>query len=189
MLEDTLIEPTQCQNEMEKNTAEKNTVKPVNHTNECITSKDTWYCYLLRNTSEQYKMCTYNGSTNDLKRRLRQHNEEIKGGAKATHGKNNSWEYYALLTGFQDHINCLSCEWRFKLPSGKPGKREARFNGPVGRILGLNQILHLEYWTSKCIINNRDCKYTLIIVEDVVKHLDKNKIPDNIEIIVVSRIL
>ena len=56
------------------------------------TTKDTWYCYLLRNTSEQFKMCTYNGSTNDLKRRLRQHNEEIKGGAKATHGKNNSWD-------------------------------------------------------------------------------------------------
>ena len=107
---------------------------------ELIHSKDTWYCYLLRNTSEQYRMCTYNGSTNDLKRRLRQHNEEIKGGAKATHGKNNSWEYYALLTGFKDHINCLSCEWRFKLPLGKPGRRESRFNGPSGRILGLNQI-------------------------------------------------
>ena len=152
------------------------------------TNKDTWYCYLLRNTSEQFKMCTYNGSTNDLKRRLRQHNEEIKGGAKATHGKNNSWEYFALLTGFKDHINCLSCEWRWKLPMGKPGRRESRFNGPIGRIHGLNQILHLDRWTSKCIVNNRDCQYKLIIVEDMYQYLDLTKIPSNIEITVVPRI-
>ena len=156
---------------------------------ELIHSKDTWYCYLLRNTSEQYRMCTYNGSTNDLKRRLRQHNEEIKGGAKATHGKNNSWEYYALLTGFKDHINCLSCEWRFKLPLGKPGRRESIFNGPSGRILGLNQILHLDKWTSKCMYNNRDCQYKLIIVEDMQHYLDRPKIPANIEIVVVLKII
>ena len=153
-----------------------------------VNKKDTWYCYLLRNTSAQYRMCTYNGSTNDLIRRLRQHNEEIKGGAKATHGKNNSWEYYALLTGFKDHINCLSCEWRFKLPLGKPGKREPRFNGPAGRILGLNQILHLDRWTSKCLINNRDCNYTLYIVEDMQHHLDRSNIPANIEIVVIPTI-
>ena len=150
--------------------------------------KETWYCYLLRNTSDQFRMCTYNGSTNDLIRRLRQHNEEIKGGAKATHGKNNSWEYFALLTGFKDHINCLSCEWRFKLPMGKPGKREARFNGPVGRILGLNQILHLDRWTSKCIVNNRDCVYKLIIVEEMHQYLDQTKIPTNMEVVIVPRI-
>ena len=153
-----------------------------------VNKKDKWFCYILRNTSQQYRMCTYNGSTNDLHRRLRQHNEEIKGGAKATHGKNNSWEYYALLSGFKDHINCLSCEWRFKLPSGKPGKREAKYNGPAGRILGLNQILHLDRWTSKCIVNNRDCQYKLILTEDVAHYLDRTKIPSNIEIAIVPKI-
>ncbi len=46
-----------------------------------------WYCYILRNKLEQFKHNTYNGSTNHPMRRLRQHNEEIKGGARATHGK------------------------------------------------------------------------------------------------------
>lgn len=46
-----------------------------------------WFCYILRNRDPRYRNMTYNGSTNDPIRRLRQHNEEISGGAKATHGK------------------------------------------------------------------------------------------------------
>ena len=83
-----------------------------------------WYCYILRNKLEQFKNNTYNGSTNNPMRRLRQHNEEIKGGARATHGKGGAWEICAMLSGFPDHINALSCEWRMKCPSGRPGKRE-----------------------------------------------------------------
>ncbi|RZD39298.1 MAG: hypothetical protein CXT73_07760 [Methanobacteriota archaeon] len=70
-----------------------------------------WYCYILRNKLLQYQNNTYNGSTNNPIRRLRQHNEEIKGGARATHGKGGQWEYCAMLSGFPDHINALSCEW------------------------------------------------------------------------------
>ena len=68
-----------------------------------------WYCYILRNKLEQFKHNTYNGSTNHPMRRLRQHNEEIKGGARATHGKGGAWEICAMLSGFPDHINALSC--------------------------------------------------------------------------------
>jgi len=144
--------------------------------------KNTWYCYILRNKLEQYRFCTYNGSTNDPFRRLRQHNEEIKGGARATHGKGGAWEIYVLFYGFRDHINTLSCEWRIKCPTGRPGKRQAPYNGVVGRVRSLNTILPLEFWTKQCTVSNRECEYTLLIAEDVAHHLDRSAIPANITV-------
>ena len=147
-----------------------------------------WYCYILRNKLEQFKHNTYNGSTNNPVRRLRQHNEEIKGGAKATHGKGGAWEICAMLSGFPDHINALSCEWRMKCPSGKPGKREKKYQGVKGRISSLNEILPLERWTGKCIIDNKDFKLKLHIVKDVVEYIDRENIPENIEVEIVDEI-
>jgi predicted GIY-YIG superfamily endonuclease len=142
-----------------------------------------WYCYILRNKLEKFKHNTYNGSTNNPMRRLRQHNEEIKGGAKATHGKGGAWEICAMLSGFPDHINALSCEWRIKCPSGRPGKRESKYQRVQGRIMSLNEILPLERWTGKCIVDNRDFKFKLHILKDVVGYLDKTNVPENIEIV------
>lgn len=147
-----------------------------------------WFCYILRNTNPKYPNLTYNGSTNNPIRRLRQHNEEIVGGAKATHGKEKSWEIYAMLSGFENHVNALSCEWRIKHPSGKPGDREPKFRGVNGRISSLNQVLPLERWTKQCTIDNSTCKFKLHIVEDVAHLLDRSMIPENIEIIVVPKI-
>ena len=48
-------------------------------------SKDNYICYILK--CDNY---TYNGCTNNFKRRIRQHNE-IKGGAKCT-SKRGPWE-------------------------------------------------------------------------------------------------
>ena len=140
------------------------------------------------NKLEQFKHNTYNGSTNNPVRRLRQHNEEIKGGAKATHGKGGAWEICAMLSGFPDHINALSCEWRMKCPSGKPGKREKKYQGVKGRISSLNEILPLERWTGKCIIDNKDFKLKLHIVNDVVEYIDRENIPENIEVEIVDEI-
>ena len=147
-----------------------------------------WYCYILRNKLEQFKHNTYNGSTNNPMRRLRQHNEEIKGGARATHGKGGAWEICAMLSGFPDHINALSCEWRMKCPSGKPGKRESKYQRVQGRISSLNEILPLDRWTGKCVVNNQDCRLKLHILQDVVKFLDLNKVPTHITVEVVDTI-
>jgi len=147
-----------------------------------------WFCYILRNTLPQYSRLTYNGSTNDPIRRLRQHNEEIVGGAKFTHGRGKSWEIYVLMTGFEDHINTLSCEWRIKHPSGKPGPRAREHSGVEGRVKSLNQILGLSKWTSKCIVDNSTCKYTLYIVRDMIIYIDLEKVPDNIQIVPVDKI-
>jgi len=147
-----------------------------------------WYCYILRNKLDQYKNCTYNGSTNNPIRRLRQHNEEICGGARATHGKGGAWEICAMLSGFHDHINCLSCEWRMKCPSGRPGKRDNKYRGTEGRIRSLNEILPLERWTGKCVIDNSTCIYKLHILDEFAHVINKNVIPKNIEIISVPTI-
>jgi predicted GIY-YIG superfamily endonuclease len=146
-----------------------------------------WYCYILRNKLPQYKNLTYNGSTNDPVRRLRQHNEEISGGARFTHGKGGAWEIYALMSGFPDHINTLSCEWRIKHPSGKPGKREKKHCGVLGRIEGLNEVLSLERWTKQCVVDNRTIKFTLYLAEDVHHLVNRELVPDNIEIVVVEK--
>ena len=147
-----------------------------------------WYCYILRNNLEQFKFNTYNGSTNNPIRRLRQHNEEIKGGARATHGKGSGWEYCAMLSGFPDYINCLSCEWRMKCPSGKVGKREKKYQGVNGRVSSLNGILPLNRWTGKCKVENKDTKFKLHILKDVVQYLDLDKVPENISVEIVEKI-
>lgn len=46
-------------------------------------AQTTWYIYMVENRYQQL----YTGITTDLLRRLRQHNGEIKGGAKALKGK------------------------------------------------------------------------------------------------------
>ena len=139
-----------------------------------------WYCYILRNRHPKYAHLTYNGSTNNPKRRLRQHNEEISGGARYTHGRGGGWEIYCLLSGFPDHRNALSCEWRIKHTLGKPGKRPPQHCGVDGRIVAMNDILKLEKWTQQCQHENRNGQFTLYLADDVVQYMDLTTLPDNI---------
>jgi len=142
---------------------------------------EKWYCYILRNKNPKYSYLTYNGSTNNPKRRLRQHNEEISGGAKYTHGRGGGWEIYCLLTGFPDHKNALSCEWRIKHTLGKPRmKRPKEHCGPNGRIVAMNDILKLEKWTQQCTCLNSDGKFTLYMSNDVMSLIDINTLPSHV---------
>ena len=141
---------------------------------------EKWYCYILRNRNSEYAHLTYNGSTNNPKRRLRQHNEEISGGARYTHGRGGGWEIYALLTGFPDHKNTLSCEWRIKHTNGKPGKRPPEHCGVRGRVVALNHILKLDKWTKQCIYDNHELQLTLYLAEDVVSCVDIANLPTNV---------
>jgi predicted GIY-YIG superfamily endonuclease len=144
-----------------------------------------WYCYILRCVNENHKNLTYNGYTTNLERRLKQHNGLISGGAKATRGK--KWEYYAIITGFKSSSNALSCEWRIKKPTGQK-KRPPIYCGVNGRIKGLSKVLQLDMWTSKCIILNNECEYTLYITNDVYEYLEIENIPKNIKIITIDKI-
>lgn len=87
-----------------------------------------WNCYLLA-TRDSKK--TYVGITPDLNRRLRQHNGELCGGAKATHG--HQWDRICHVRGFPDHTAALQFEWRWKQMSRPPRQNgtplERRFRG------------------------------------------------------------
>ena len=70
------------------------------------------YVYLLLSTNGN----TYVGATVDLNRRLRQHNKEISGGARATgiqvaHGL--TWKRGCYITGILEWRSALQIEWRW----------------------------------------------------------------------------
>lgn len=71
----------------------------------------SYVCYLLRapNTFR-----TYIGCTNNLKRRLRQHNSEIKGGARYTTCYSKEWFPAVVVVGFLDKGEVLRFEWAAK---------------------------------------------------------------------------
>jgi len=68
-----------------------------------------WFCYMLSSLDGRK---TYVGATIDPNRRLRQHNGEISGGARATHGR--QWRREFLVGGFEDERSALRFEWRWK---------------------------------------------------------------------------
>lgn len=138
-----------------------------------------WYCYILKCIDEDHPNLTYNGSTNNIIRRLNQHNGVLKGGAKSTSGK--KWEIYAIMTGFTTHNEALSCEWRIKHPTGTK-RRPSKYCGVNGRILGLNELFGLDKWTTKCVTNISDGNYKLYISKNNINNLNKEIIPDNIEL-------
>jgi predicted GIY-YIG superfamily endonuclease len=69
-----------------------------------------WYCYMLVSGKK-----TYIGATVNPARRLRQHNGELRGGARATSG--HTWKRQFLLGGFPDDCSALRFEWRWKFLS------------------------------------------------------------------------
>ena len=103
--------------------------------------------YLLK--CENY---SYVGMTNDIFKRLRQHNGEIKGGARYT-SKGQEWYPVLIIDGFLDMKSAMQCEWRLKR-----GKK-----GVLGRIKYLNDFLtNNERWTSKSdIIKDQKLTYYL----------------------------
>ncbi len=142
------------------------------------------YCYILKNSHQPDKNRTYNGFTNNPGRRIRQHNKEIKGGAKYTgqYG-NGSWEMYALVGGYPDNHNALQCEWRIKHPNNKR-KRPSKYNNPTGRIKGLNKVLKLDYWTTNSTCKSSDTPLDVYILKDY-SHL-LTDMPDHITVHIVD---
>jgi len=90
--------------------------------------------YILRSDN-----LSYVGMTNDFTRRFRQHNGDLKGGAKYTK-KRNFWYPICIIDGFETMKEAMQCEWRLKRGKG----------GPRGRINYLNDFIkNNEKWTSK----------------------------------------
>ena len=125
------------------------------------TQKKPWCVYAL--TSDSMNR-SYVGATTDIARRLRQHNSEIKGGAKYTRGAVD-WTYLFRVSGFENGASsgneALQFEWALKHSSGvkkgasrKRRRRPARANGKgaKGRIDNLQRVLHLDKWKEHALI-------------------------------------
>jgi predicted GIY-YIG superfamily endonuclease len=109
-----------------------------------------YFCYIISNLND----LTYNGYTTNLKRRIRQHNGIIKGGAKATKNK-DPWTYLAILTSCD--WDCISVamqhEWSIKYPT-RCRPRPKHYNGELGR---LNSLEHVFVHMQKKNCNNISC--------------------------------
>lgn len=190
---DTKDKDTKDKGTKDKEIKEK---KEIGEINELEENKDTlveinenkqrnYYCYILKNSVPSENKKTYNGFTVDLKKRIRQHNSEITGGAKYTtsNGK-KTWHYYAILTGFDTAVSALSCEWWIKHPTGHR-RRPLCYSNPCGRILGLQKVLEDTRFKGY----NPNLQYTLWIDSKYLNNLNLNKIKPNIKVMVLTNFL
>jgi len=99
-------------------------------------------CYIIYNDNYSYV-----GITNNINRRIRQHNGIIKGGAKYTQLINSTiktnWNYACYVSGFVSKQDALRFEWALK--HVKPKYK----TGIINRIAKLIILLNKEKWTSK----------------------------------------
>ena len=111
---------------------------------------------------------SYVGMTNNFFRRWRQHNQEIKGGAKYTKRK-HFWYPICIIDGFSTMAEAMQCEWIVK--------HSKKLRGPSGRVQHLSNLLKKERWTSKSPKIN-DQNLTIYIDDEYKEKLSS----DNFEI-------
>jgi structure-specific endonuclease subunit SLX1 len=95
-------------------------------------------CYCLASETGR----TYVGFSVNLDRRLRQHNGELVGGAKATKG--GSWKRICCVTGFPTQQAALQFEWKWKSLT----RTQAGSSAVERRCLALETLLNSEQSTS-----------------------------------------
>jgi structure-specific endonuclease subunit SLX1 len=108
----------------------------------------SFFVYLLYANASSGQQ-TYVGATVDLDHRLRQHNKEIKGGARATSAqveRGETWERVCHVAGFPTWNAALQFEWRWKQITRK---LPAKMDPLERRIQALRMLLALERSTSK----------------------------------------
>ncbi|KAI5681557.1 hypothetical protein M9H77_02785 [Catharanthus roseus] len=89
-----------------------------------ISLKKSWSVYLILSTNPPIK--TYVGVTTNFSRRLKQHNGELKGGAKASHA-GRPWVCACLIQGFHGKSEACEFESKWKTHSRKlPRKRKSK---------------------------------------------------------------
>jgi predicted GIY-YIG superfamily endonuclease len=128
-------------------------------------SGDRFCCYVLASRTGKSK---YVGMTCDVRRRIRQHNKEIKGGARAT-SRGGPWRYAAVLGGFADHHEALTAEWRLK----RLGRAQ---RGAEGLLRSLGALLERSAsapgsatWTSTSAFDFRSSGLSLYVAGDMAE--------------------
>ena len=110
-----------------------------------------YYVYILESSDCK---ATYVGATVDLNHRLRQHNQELAGGAHATSVKvaqGCTWNRICFIQGFPDWPAALQFEWRLKQLSRLLLKTNKDDTPIQRRITALHQLLSLDKPTTKAI--------------------------------------
>lgn len=95
-----------------------------------------YVCYILQSMEKPSR--TYVGITNNRYRRLRQHNGELTGGARATRG-NRPWRMAAYVEGFKKNkVAALQFEWSMHHPAKR--RLKAPWYGLEGRLNCVRQL-------------------------------------------------
>ena len=112
--------------------------------------------YIIKSDNKSYV-----GMTNNFFRRIRQHNKEIKGGARYT-SKSDNWYPICIIDGFKSMSEAMQCEWRIKHNKKK---------GAINRIKYLSELLKGERWTSNSPLL-KDQNFKIYIKDEYKEHLD-----------------
>lgn len=108
--------------------------------------KGQWVVYVLRSIPRP--MRTYAGVTNDLPKRIRQHNGELAGGARAT-STTRPWKLHAIVRGFgSDKSAAMRFEWFTKVKHYISSSSSSK-SVPGGSGIARREFL-LGYALSKC---------------------------------------
>ena len=111
---------------------------------------------------------TYIGATVDINKRIRQHNQEIKGGAVATSTKvkqGETWKYYCYVENFPSWQEALRFEWRWKHLSRQIQKSKPTQKPIERRLEALDKLLKLDKPTSKAeLYSNWEIKPNVVYI-------------------------
>ena len=95
---------------------------------------------------------TYVGATLDIKKRLRQHNCEISGGAKRTRRDAGGWKLACHVSGFRTFNECLKFEYAWR----RIGKTVRRWD-LQGRQTALEKLQAKKRWSSTSPLASEVC--------------------------------
>lgn len=136
-----------------------------------------YLCYLLYNNDNK----TYIGSTNNFKRRLRQHNGELVGGAKYTTAfkGEHGWSPIVKVEGFANRCVALSFEWRMKKRRNSQNKLKPA-KGLSERIINIFEIITEDQITQKsCKVS--ELEHLTIKIKDEYYNKNKDTIDKHLE--------
>ncbi|CAE6919891.1 KIN14E [Symbiodinium sp. KB8] len=115
-------------------------------TSEDAAPSEGYCCYVLRSDNSA-RARTYTGITTDLKRRLRQHNGELCGGARATR-RGGPWRVLCMVKGFPTKEDAARFEWRAKRQRAASSRKLVPLKGGLHRrCQNLCDVLRAERWT------------------------------------------
>jgi predicted GIY-YIG superfamily endonuclease len=123
----------------------------------------------------------YIGCTDNIERRLQQHNGKRSGGAKYTRGKR--WRPFCYIGGFRDRRSALQFEWRSKRVCICSGKHCTRGCTKLRRRPGERRVhrkarclfatMNLARWTKKALPPERATLYVGAFSKEDAAQLEK----------------